>query len=469
MREPVQEKELTAGDFVTNGVRLLRRLAEGGMGRVWIAEHLGLRTEVVVKVMAREMVARPDGTTRFAREAAIAAAIKSPHVVQVFDHGISAKHDVPYIVMERLEGRDLGQMLAEHGRLEPSETAAVIVQIGKALTKAHKAGIVQRDIKPENIFLCTPDVDQGSDAGIFAKLLDFGTAKRDQHASSPSATQPGEIMGTPYYMSPEQSVGAMLDERTDLWSLGVVAFEAPATGQEAVRSSKCSARLRSGDSRRPDAERSSDPRRRPRRPSLDGWFAKACSARAAGPLRRATREMTASFFAEAALTGVGAGDRSDRVAGDAATADQRFLPAAPPGSASDEMRKTVCDVDRAVHPPPALARAHAHACACAEAGEALFHGLDRGRVARGEAARSRLGAKAGEDRGDGRRPTAAGVMAGIVLAELRTLTATTTTTAREPTVATVAPCPPPEPVATHEFPLPPGARRRANGGPAARA
>ncbi len=212
--------QLESGDFVTNAVRLVRPLAEGGMGRVWIAEHLGLHAQVVVKLMAPEMAERPDGAERFAREAAACAAIKSPHVVQVFDHGVTADA-TPYMVMELLEGKDLGAYLAERGRMEPMDVVELVVQVGKALSKAHKASIIHRDIKPENIFLC--DTEGGE---IFVKLLDFGTARRETETTS-RTTVPGQIMGTPYYMSPEQSVGASdIDERSDIWSLGVVAFEA---------------------------------------------------------------------------------------------------------------------------------------------------------------------------------------------------------------------------------------------------
>lgn len=238
-----QDTTMRAGDLVTPTVQLVRPLAEGGMGRVWIAKHTGLDTDVVVKLMSDEMSSRPDGAERFAREAAAAAAIKSPHVVQVFDHGVT-EGGVPYIVMELLEGQDLAAHLADHGRMRPEEVVALVVQVGRALTKAHKAGIIHRDIKPDNIFLCdtrdrvpagAPDpggsslhsgpheaVDEQTE--VFVKLLDFGTAKRAETVSK--TTVPGQIMGTPYYMSPEQSVGADLDERSDIWSLGVVVFEA---------------------------------------------------------------------------------------------------------------------------------------------------------------------------------------------------------------------------------------------------
>jgi len=128
--------------------------------------------------------------------------------------------------MELLEGKDLGAHLVERGRLDPMEVVTLVVQVGKALSKAHKASIVHRDIKPENIFLC--DTEGGE---VFVKLLDFGTARRDVETTS-RTTVPGQIMGTPHYMSPEQSVGASeIDERSDIWSLGVVAFEA-FTGQK---------------------------------------------------------------------------------------------------------------------------------------------------------------------------------------------------------------------------------------------
>ncbi len=241
---PETQTPLKAGDFITPTVQLVRPLAEGGMGRVWVADHIGLHTQVVVKLMSEEMLARPDGSERFAREAAAAAAIKSPHVVQVFDHGLT-EGGIPYIVMELLEGQDLAGYLADHVRMGPEQTVALVVQVGRALTKAHKAGVVHRDIKPDNIFLCdtrdsrdppsTPDtsgafpaIDEASE--VFVKLLDFGTAKRDEPAVA-RTTVPGQIMGTPYYMSPEQSIGAELDERSDIWSLGVVVYEA-LTGQK---------------------------------------------------------------------------------------------------------------------------------------------------------------------------------------------------------------------------------------------
>jgi serine/threonine protein kinase len=211
-------KELEPGDYVTPSVRLLSPLATGGMGTVWIAEHLVLETKVVVKLMTSAIAGSEEGAARFAREAAIAAAVKSPHVVQVFDSGVTDT-GVAYIVMELLEGHDLGADLTARGRMAPLEIATIITQLSKALAKAHRVGVVHRDLKPENIFMC--EVEGGEP---FVKLLDFGTAKAEQRA--PFTTTAGQLLGTPYYMSPEQILGEEVDARTDIWSMGVLAFEA---------------------------------------------------------------------------------------------------------------------------------------------------------------------------------------------------------------------------------------------------
>jgi serine/threonine-protein kinase len=207
--------------MVSTNVRLLRPLGEGGMGAVWVADHLSLRTQVVVKFMSEDLAHSPEATARFSREAAAASQVKSPHVVQTFDHGVTAD-GAAYIVMELLEGHDLDHHLRSSGKLSPAEVVAVVGQLARALTKAHERGIVHRDIKPSNVFLC--DAGGGE---IFVKLLDFGIAKGPEIGIVGSTTRTGSFVGSPYYMSPEQVVGAKdIDFRTDLWSLGVVAFEA---------------------------------------------------------------------------------------------------------------------------------------------------------------------------------------------------------------------------------------------------
>ena len=204
--------------MVTSTVRLERPLGEGGMGSVWVAEHLALKTTVVVKFMSKELAANADAVERFSREAAAAAQVKSPHVVHTLDHGVTSEN-VPYIVMELLDGHDLGAQLQLTPVLPPREVAGIISQAAKALARAHAVGIVHRDIKPDNIFLC--DADGGD---VFVKLLDFGIAKSTQTLGT--GTRTGSIIGTPSYMSPEQIIGAKIDHRTDIWSLGAVAFEA---------------------------------------------------------------------------------------------------------------------------------------------------------------------------------------------------------------------------------------------------
>ncbi len=205
------------GMQVNASVRLVRPLGAGGMGLVWIADHLALHTQVVVKFIASDAPSEA-AVTRFSREARAAAAVKSPHVVQMFDHGVTAE-GAPYIVMELLTGEDVRERLSR-GPLAPAELALILEHVCKALSRAHAAGIVHRDIKPDNIFLCATD-----DGAPFVKLLDFGIAKGA--ADGVAATKTGGAPGTLYYMSPEQITDPKsVDARSDLWSLGVVAFEA---------------------------------------------------------------------------------------------------------------------------------------------------------------------------------------------------------------------------------------------------
>jgi serine/threonine-protein kinase len=262
-------RELQPGTVVTASIRLVRRLGAGGMGSVWIAEHLALRTQVVVKFMAVELAASAEAVERFSREAAAAAQVKSPHVVQMLDHGVTAD-GIAFIVMELLEGHDLGKHLAARGRITIPETAEIIGQVCKALARAHERGIVHRDIKPDNIFLC--GVGEGE---TFVKLLDFGIAKGDARLGvGSSGTKTGTMIGTPYYMSPEQIVGARnIDRRTDLWSLGIVAYEC-VLGARPFNEDIFGAlaiRIHSGPIPVPSQADPALP------PAFDQWFARACA------------------------------------------------------------------------------------------------------------------------------------------------------------------------------------------------
>lgn len=209
---------LQPGLRITPSIRLSRPLGQGGMGTVWVADHLTLHIQVVVKFIAVEHAERAEAIQRFEREAALAAQAKSPHVVQVFDHGIS-EQGLPYIAMELLEGEDLAQRLGREGRIAPAVLAGWLKQMCSGLGRAHAKGIVHRDVKPENIFLCDHDGE------VLIKVLDFGIAKAQASSVAFSGTRTDALMGTPYYMSPEQTVGSKhLDHRTDLWALGVVTY-----------------------------------------------------------------------------------------------------------------------------------------------------------------------------------------------------------------------------------------------------
>ena len=208
--------KLVAGTIVADRFRLIRQLGVGGMGAVWLAEHRGLGTACAVKFILAEATA--EVRVRFEREARAAAQIRSPHVVQVFDSGIF--EETPYIAMEYLEGEDLRARLKRVQRLSPVSTALLIRQVARALARAHSSGLVHRDLKPENIFL----VREG-DTEI-AKVLDFGIAKDLTSSALDGGTKTGSLLGTPYYMSPEQARGLKsVDHRADLWSLAVVAFQ----------------------------------------------------------------------------------------------------------------------------------------------------------------------------------------------------------------------------------------------------
>jgi eukaryotic-like serine/threonine-protein kinase len=200
--------------------RLVRPLVAGGMGTVWIAEHLSLRSAVAVKLLSREIAETEEGEQRFLREARTAASLRSPHVVQILDHGVDA--GTPYIVMELLDGESLATRLQREQQLGPVQTERIVRHVARAVGRAHEAGIAHRDLKPSNIFIVANDEEE------LVKVLDFGIAKTSEEWTSALAgrTRTGTFLGTPGYVSPEQAEGARtVDYRTDIWSLGVIAFE----------------------------------------------------------------------------------------------------------------------------------------------------------------------------------------------------------------------------------------------------
>jgi len=164
------------------------------MGSVWRAHHLTLNAPVAIKLIDPALASSPDAQARFIREAQAAAALRSPNVVQTLDFGVD--DGIPYIVMELLIGENLADRLARVGRLTPAQTARVVVDVAKAIGKAHAAEIVHRDLKPDNVFLARDEDDE------VVKVVDFGVAKATgMVGASTSRTRTGAILGTPYYMS----------------------------------------------------------------------------------------------------------------------------------------------------------------------------------------------------------------------------------------------------------------------------
>jgi eukaryotic-like serine/threonine-protein kinase len=209
------------GQIIAGKYELIRELGKGGMGSVWRARHLALHSDIALKLIESTQGDTREDADRFLREARTAAGLRSQHVVQTFDYGVA--DGTPYIAMELLEGETLRQRLTRKGRLPLAETCKIVQHVARALERAHQASIVHRDIKPENMII----VD--SEDGEIVKVLDFGIAKASLAVLTGSidrATPTGAILGTPHYMSPEQTQGSKsLDYRTDLWSLGVIAYE----------------------------------------------------------------------------------------------------------------------------------------------------------------------------------------------------------------------------------------------------
>jgi serine/threonine protein kinase len=257
------EDGLHPGMHVTPNIELIEPLGTGGMGTVWLAQHSGLGTRVAVKFMSGVHAQDPALVERFAREAKLAARIKSPHVVQTFDYA-TTENGIPFIVMELLEGQDLQSYLNKFPRLNLEATSRVLVQVCKALAKAHALEIVHRDIKPDNIFLIENDGEP------FVKVLDFGIAK-DQ-SPVPGITVSGTTMGTPSFMSPEQLFAPKdVGPRSDLWSAAVVTYRA-LTGRLPFEGDSFGAvcvAINGGTFPKPSSLNADIP------PELDAWFARA--------------------------------------------------------------------------------------------------------------------------------------------------------------------------------------------------
>jgi serine/threonine-protein kinase len=198
--------------------RLRKRIGSGGMGDVYLAEHQLLKRPCAVKLIRPEDVASPNALQRFEREVQITATLSHPNTVDVFDYG-RTEDGTYYYVMEYLPGMSLAELVSRHGPLPPGRTVYLLRQACQALSEAHSAGLIHRDVKPSNIFAAR----RGGMDDV-AKLLDFGLVRPAAPALSANLSREGQVLGTPLFMSPEQARGRELDVRTDIYSMGAVAY-----------------------------------------------------------------------------------------------------------------------------------------------------------------------------------------------------------------------------------------------------
>jgi serine/threonine protein kinase len=209
------------GSEVDGRYRVIELIGEGGMGKVYLAEHVEIGKRVALKVLHPSYSRMPDLVERFRREARAASKIGHPNIVDVTDSGTTADGSV-YFVMEYLEGVELGSVIEREGALDVARALRITGQICRALSVAHREGIIHRDLKPENVYLITRD-----GTADVVKVLDFGIAKTTEAeaARERRLTSPGMAMGTPEYMSPEQAAGRPADARCDVYALGAILYE----------------------------------------------------------------------------------------------------------------------------------------------------------------------------------------------------------------------------------------------------
>jgi serine/threonine-protein kinase len=200
------------GTVLGGKYRILRRIGSGGIGAVYAAEHVALGHRVAIKLLRGAAAVDASETARLRREAQLQVSIEHPNVVRTLDLDQTPDGSI-YVVMELLRGVSLAERLRE-GPVSPSQAVPMFISVCRALDAAHRLGVVHRDLKPGNVFLC--------DDATF-KVLDFGMSK---FAQAESLTQEGYTLGTPEYMSPEQCIGAPVDPRSDIYALGVLMYEA---------------------------------------------------------------------------------------------------------------------------------------------------------------------------------------------------------------------------------------------------
>jgi len=221
-RDEEEHDQNLVGSTVGGKYRIDRLVGRGGMGAVFEATNVGIGKRVALKFLDRDAARDADAVTRFQREAEAASAVESAHIVHIFDTG-AGEDGRPFLVMELLTGEDLRSMLRREGRIETGVAIHIVGQVLRGLARAHAAGIVHRDLKPDNVFVCRRDDDP-----MFVKLVDFGISKiTRRETSADTLTRRGTVLGTAFYMSPEQAQAFPdIDGRADLYSVGAILFEA---------------------------------------------------------------------------------------------------------------------------------------------------------------------------------------------------------------------------------------------------
>lgn len=219
-RDPLAPKDQLIGTTFEGKYKIEIKLGEGGMGAVYRATHIFMERPVAIKFLHGDRTTDTASIERFKVEARAAGRLQHPNATAVTDFGVT-QDNIFYLVMEYLEGRSLRDKMRQEGQVSLEDTAKIIAQVCDAVEAAHKRNIIHRDLKPDNIFL------QKDEHREVVKVLDFGIAKITQSnaASTAGLTSAGMIVGTPYYMSPEQCQGDALDSCADIYSLGVIIFE----------------------------------------------------------------------------------------------------------------------------------------------------------------------------------------------------------------------------------------------------
>jgi len=239
-KKQAEERSLI-GDKLSDRYRVIEKIGEGGMGKIYLAEDERLGKKVVVKLLPANFIGKTDIVERFKQEAKIASQIEQENIVNITDLIVT---NPPFYVMEHLKGTELGASIREEGCLRWDEhSKEILMQICRALGAAHGKGVAHRDMKPNNIF-----ISERSDGKVFVKIIDFGIAKLlaesaeaekssgaddgeaetadgQQALKSPGLTRMGEVFGTPFYMAPEQGKGQAIDHRVDIYSVGVMMYE----------------------------------------------------------------------------------------------------------------------------------------------------------------------------------------------------------------------------------------------------